>query len=318
MRLFSRCFVCAAELSAEPVTPAEENPAKYAFDPARGRLWVVCIRCGAWNLVPIEARWEAIEVLERTARDRGRVLARTDNVALIEAGNTTLIRIGATQRKEEAWWRYLKEAEHRRDNARRIVRRGRWRDAFINLLIWGVPIPAGTEPETWIHSARVLQFSRSLWTGPARCGECGALAHDIRFADPVTIVSRNDELRVRGRCAVCRAAGGHGMFEIADPIATRIVQRKLAYTNYAGASEPDLNGAVGILDSFPSAASFVHTVFANPVLFTQLKSPQLIAFEMAVNEAREVELLNLEVRELEARWRVEEEIAFIVDRELTP
>ncbi len=44
----------------------------------------------------------------------------------------------------------------------------------------------------------------------------------------------------------------------------------------------------------------------------------LIALEIAANEEVEQRWLELEVAELEARWRVEEELASIVDGELTP
>jgi hypothetical protein len=43
-----------------------------------------------------------------------------------------------------------------------------------------------------------------------------------------------------------------------------------------------------------------------------------IALEIAVNEATEQRLLELELGELEAHWRREEELASIVDGELTP
>jgi len=318
MALLSRCFVCAAGFAAETARPYTQPNEKYAFDPARGRLWIVCSGCGSWNLVPIEARWEAIEDLEKLARDRGRLLARTDNVALIEADRTTLIRIGRTERREEAWWRYLKEAELRRENARRIVRRGRWKDAFLNLLILGLPIPAGTDPDEWLNRARVLQFTNTLWTGAAVCSECGGRSTRITFEDPLTVVSRGDDLCVRSDCPACGAAGRSAVVEVVGPAATRVLQRKLAYTNYAGATENSLNVAVDILDHAPDARTFVRTTFASPVPFSHLMSGQLVAFEMAVNEAREADLLSMEVRALEARWREEEEIAFIVDRELTP
>ena len=30
---------------------------RLAFDPAKGRLWVVCRSCERWNLTPLEERW---------------------------------------------------------------------------------------------------------------------------------------------------------------------------------------------------------------------------------------------------------------------
>ncbi len=43
-----------------------------------------------------------------------------------------------------------------------------------------------------------------------------------------------------------------------------------------------------------------------------------IALEIAANEASEQRLLDLELAQLEAHWRREEELAAIVDGELTP
>jgi hypothetical protein len=43
-----------------------------------------------------------------------------------------------------------------------------------------------------------------------------------------------------------------------------------------------------------------------------------VALEIAANESAEQHLLELELAELEAHWRREEELAAIVDGELTP
>ena len=43
-----------------------------------------------------------------------------------------------------------------------------------------------------------------------------------------------------------------------------------------------------------------------------------IALEIAANESSEQRLLELELAELEAHWRTEEELAAIIDGELTP
>ena len=43
-----------------------------------------------------------------------------------------------------------------------------------------------------------------------------------------------------------------------------------------------------------------------------------MALEIAANESAEQHLLELELAELEAHWRREEELAAIVDGELTP
>ena len=49
-----------------------------------------------------------------------------------------------------------------------------------------------------------------------------------------------------------------------------------------------------------------------------LKRTGAIALEIAANEHAEQRLLELELADLEARWREEEELADIIDGELTP
>jgi len=53
-----------------------------AFDPARGRLWVLCAGCRQWNLSPFEERWEALESLERICRDT-RARYSTGEISLV-------------------------------------------------------------------------------------------------------------------------------------------------------------------------------------------------------------------------------------------
>jgi hypothetical protein len=80
--------------------------ARLAFDPARGRLWVLCPRCGRWNLSPLEERWEAIEDAERHFRG-SLVRVSTDNIGLAEIDEgLTLVRIGPAPGPELATWRY--------------------------------------------------------------------------------------------------------------------------------------------------------------------------------------------------------------------
>ncbi|MGH7481576.1 MAG: hypothetical protein ACRELV_05430 [Longimicrobiales bacterium] len=43
-----------------------------------------------------------------------------------------------------------------------------------------------------------------------------------------------------------------------------------------------------------------------------------LALEIALNDTTERELLQLELAELERRWREEEELAAIIDGDLTP
>jgi hypothetical protein len=63
--LYSVCIFCHSKLGSNEALELFPVGRRLAFDSAKGRLWVVCRRCGKWNLSPIEERWEAIEDAER-------------------------------------------------------------------------------------------------------------------------------------------------------------------------------------------------------------------------------------------------------------
>src|SRR5688572_17561670 len=104
--MFSTCLFCHAALGANEVLERFPLGRRLAFDPARGRLWVVCPKCRGWNLSPLEIRWEAIEDCERLFRDaRMRVSTDTIGLARLSEG-LELVRIGHADRPEFAAWRY--------------------------------------------------------------------------------------------------------------------------------------------------------------------------------------------------------------------
>ena len=79
---------------------------RIAFDPAKGRLWVVCTDCGRWNLTPFEERWETLEACERLFRGT-RLRAATDNIGLASpVWGFELVRVGQALLPEIASWRY--------------------------------------------------------------------------------------------------------------------------------------------------------------------------------------------------------------------
>src|SRR5688500_14390705 len=77
---------------------------RIAFNTHRGRLWCICEACRGWSLAPFEARWEALEELDRVAHDRARLLHQGESIALLQAGAVELVRVGKASRQEEAWW----------------------------------------------------------------------------------------------------------------------------------------------------------------------------------------------------------------------
>ncbi len=104
--MWAACLFCHGHLGRNSLLPTFPVGARLAFDPVRGRLWVLCQRCGRWNLSPLEERWEAIEDAERHFRG-SLVRVSTDNIGLAEIDDgLTLVRIGPAPGPELATWRY--------------------------------------------------------------------------------------------------------------------------------------------------------------------------------------------------------------------
>ncbi len=104
--MYHHCLSCSSHLGRNDLI--EEFPVgrRLAFDPARGRLWVICPRCERWNLVPVEDRWEAVEACERLFRST-RLRFSTANVGVAEVPpDVGLVRIGSPLKPEMAAWRY--------------------------------------------------------------------------------------------------------------------------------------------------------------------------------------------------------------------
>lgn len=81
---------------------------RLAYDPHQGRLWEICPACGRWNPVPLELRWEVLEAAEEAAGARGKVLLETEHLALVDLGGEEgqLVRVGTPPRLDYAGWRY--------------------------------------------------------------------------------------------------------------------------------------------------------------------------------------------------------------------
>ncbi len=115
--MYSTCIFCKRPLGSNEAVESFPVGRRVAFDPAKGRLWVVCRRCERWNLTPLEERWEALEECERLFRDT-RLRMSTDNVGLAKLKEgLVLVRIGEPLRPEFAAWRYGDQFGRRRRRA---------------------------------------------------------------------------------------------------------------------------------------------------------------------------------------------------------
>ena len=123
--MYATCLFCHHHLGRNGLVPGFAVGRRLAFDPERGRLWVVCERCNRWNLTAVEERWEALEHCEELYRGTP-MRVSTDNVGLaVVPDGLTLVRVGRAPRPEIAAWRYgrMLRAQLRRHPAGRLVTR---------------------------------------------------------------------------------------------------------------------------------------------------------------------------------------------------
>jgi hypothetical protein len=327
--LYTRCLVCA-----QPFEPNEQlahlpHGTRLAFDPARGRLWIVCRGCRRWSLTPIEDRWEALEEIEKLSRDQARLLSQTDNIALLKSGPLEIVRVGRASLAEEAWWRYGRELASRRQQWNKLgvagsvaagaVMLGGW--ATGGMTFFGVWLLAGHGKETVRDGARWLRFGSSAWQGDERCPGCGHAFRTVPYADRSALglfpATDSGKMDVVARCPRCGAYRDGGL-RLTGQEAERTLRRVLAYHHFAGASERRVVSAAKLIQEAGSPQDLTRIVIKDGRRLGDIQRTGGIALEIAVNEASEQHLLELELAELEAHWKREEELAEIVDGELTP
>lgn len=330
--MFDHCLTCRAPFGDNDVLEHFPRGRRVAYDPERGRLWAICEACRAWTLAPFEERWEALEELERTVTDEARLLSRTDRIALFRHARLDIVRVGDAGREEEAWWRYGRELRQRRRTARRLTVAGSaaaaaaiwggWATGGLGLLgawiLWDVV--GDRVPEKLVDGARWLRFGGAAWRGSRTCERCGHTFDSLLFRERerLIIVPGEEEgrKRIRRPCPRCgdREEGG---LVLTGPDAERTLRRLLAYHHFSGASRKRVHRASRLLERTGTGPALDRTVLRQGRPLGEIGRTGAVALEIAANEEAERRLLQMELAELEAAWKREEELASIVDGELT-
>jgi hypothetical protein len=296
-----------------------------AFDGHKGRLWVVCAKCGRWNLVPFEDRWEALEECEKAYRGATQ-RASTGQIAMARlAEGTDLVRIGAPLRPEFAAWRYSPVLEARR---RKYVR----------------ACVAG--------AAGIVAFAGGIWTlGTAGAVVGGALVMNAPSFWDLYSLHRHRVLTVRGpdgqtsgltrwrlqTAEILRTEDGiPGLcFPILDgpdlilrgASVSNALPGVLTHVNQEGASRKDLSKAMVLFEASGGAEGFLAGADRLTPPWKQkegrlqlaaLRAPDRLALEMALNEDSERRALEGELHLLLEAWREAEELAGISDALTVP
>ena len=327
--MYTRCLVCATAFEPNDQLEHLPNGQRVAFDPGRGRLWVVCPTCRRWSLAPIEDRWEALEELEKLTADKARLLSQTDNISLLKSGPLEIVRVGKAQLTEEAWWRYGRELASRRQRYKKLsfagtaaagaVVVGGWATGGMTLL--GMWFVMGHAPDSITDAARWLRFGGSAWRGAEECGSCGYTFRALPYSDRGGLGlfpgSEPGKIELVQRCSNCGVYRDGGL-RLSGQDAERTLRRVPAYHHYQGASERRVVSAARLIQEAGSPQDLARIVIKDGRRLGDLQRTGAIALEIAANEASEQHLLALELAQLEAHWRREEELAEIVDGELSP
>lgn len=325
MSMYRKCLVCGRDFAANDALEHLDRGRRVACDPTRGRLWLICRACSRWSLVPMESRWEALEELEKLVADQGRLLSRTDNVALLRAGPLEIVRVGDAELREEAWWRYGRELGRRRERYRKLSTAGTVAAAATIAGSWatgGMSFVAAwlvwdRLPGLVTGGARLLRFGRTAWRGGGECERCGTAIERVRYADGDGLVLRSEgeSVAIRVVCPCCGETGGG--FPIGGQDANRTLRRILAHHHFAGASEGRVDKAARLIEAAGGTGKLPSRILRHATPLHRVGRVGRVALEIAVHEEHERRLLSMAVAELEAHWRKEEELARIMDGELT-
>ena len=325
--MYSSCLYCNAALDANPLIEALPVGRRMAFDSKRGRLWVICVSCVKWNLVPFDSRLEAIDECERIFRGTTTRYS-TDNIGLARhAAGVDLIRIGAALRPEFAAWRYGDRLARRRRVSRRAA------DAM-GALIWLLTVPLESVPvlEATRGTMRALYGSRVLrdpWTDQLIEVPYAALVR-------ATLVASDGgawRLEVPYRTGVERRlwVDGTVMSSIRDVPSLGLfggdrllpaLARVLPAVDDGVPTPGRVAEAVRLVESSSGVDRLYEYVVGRPLrMATERQFPLTgiaadirLALEMVAHEDTEARAMEGELKLLERQWRDAEEVAAIADR----
>ncbi|HZD04630.1 MAG TPA: hypothetical protein VE173_06925 [Longimicrobiales bacterium] len=325
--VFSRCLFCHKPFRRNGLFRRFPRSRRIAFDPARGRLWAVCEHCHRWNLWPLEDRHEALYELERAAMDRATAVAHTANIVLLEVDDVLLVRVGAAELAEQAWWRYGRELRKRKLSFESATSRLTAYTFGAMQLVGEVIGLADPDVDiTWDDApiADILRWRRfgwAAWHGRTTCPYCGSTLRALRYDMSwwvYPLLGEDGRLKVGVPCQRCDPWTPDNLYVIGGIRAETVLRRCLAYQNITGASERVIRDAASAIEGRGTVDRFTRHAVERRECLWKMGPTGTIALEIALSEEAEGRMLTDEARALEFVWRKEEELARIIDEELTP
>lgn len=335
--MYSSCLFCSAPFGHNDAIEQLPVGRRLAFDPVRGRLWVVCSLCRRWNLTPIEDRWEPLDQCERTFRST-RVRTSSDNIGLARLDDgSELIRIGDPLRNEFAAWRYGSQFLRRRH---RLTLRALQSAGKLGLLATAPVATFFLGPLAAVACAGVAGAAAAgLWRRPAlRIGfgrgeelllnlhhvVNSRLIRDDESPDGWALIVGHLSERRSLRSARIGRRFQDSTVTLTGQEARLAAALILPTVNASGGNDAEVTEAVRWLEvaGGPQRAigTFARSGLVRPPLVSNLE-PMIsmhaevrLALEMALHEEEERRLLAGELSVLRWAWRHEEPLAAIADR----
>jgi len=272
--MFSTCLFCHSDLGANDSVPEFPVGRRLAFDATHGRLWVVCTRCGRWNLAPLEERWEAIDRCEQRYRDTW-LRFSVENIGLARTkSGLELVRIGQALLPEIASWRYgarLRRWSSEAGAEPRLRRRGsRWlAQRLASALVRGAAV-AGLSDRTVL---RVSTFHRGgvVLARSVDENQCRVV---IRYAHlEAAELIRPD----RDRPWRVRVAHDAGTSTLAEGPGLRAAGTMLAALNFGAASKAEVHYAIAKLGDAGDPDGFFTRIASLAMRTSWGRHPEAIA-----------------------------------------
>jgi len=311
--MYTTCAFCNAKLDGDGGPSGLGVGRRIAFDEFKGRLWVICPKCARWNLTPLDDRLERIETVARAARE-AKLLAATEQVALLRWQVYDLVRVGKPPRIELAPWRYGERLKARQQERLKYV---------IPLTVAAVGlgiaanVAAGGSLGVFVWNLHrlgeglyitVVGNRKVNLAEPPICPSCGTLlelrAKHVQHARVVP--DAHADIAVIVSCPRCRQEAA----QLTGSDAHAVLRQGLSYLNARRAGRRRAEEAAQVVDHAGGPDRLIQDVARRELTLRSLRPERRLALEMAVDE-------QAEVQELEHEWRDAEELADIADGTLS-
>lgn len=335
--VYSTCLFCVRSLGRNDVLSALPVGRMITFDAHAGRVWVICSRCGGWNLLGFGERWEVIEQCAR-AFSTATLRHVSGGIGVAKVGRSLeLVQIGADVSESElAAWRYGKRLRRRRrsylvSTALTLAAAGlsatlAWQAQHPQVTVWTGMfwLTAWAFRDAFKRDTVTRRLNRVLATVAGQAES--ALANWGTFggawlqpdAEPpgwslvlamVQLGERNPDTSFPSRTATLRGeSAAHALAAI------------LSAYNLAGASQRAIRGAVRMIgdEGCPAALlcrteQIARSRGMGRRRVTSLPPDLRLAVEVAANSEVERHALNGDMSELAQRWRDADAAGAIAD-----